>query len=559
MKQFIQAFVVFIFLYISNIAVAQTLSQEVLNEAANSKSVYLDLKSQGANFYETQAAFNAYWENREITKGQGYKPFKRWEAFMEERVFPSGEMFPAIATFTAGNQMTQTESPENNPFAWINRGPEEEMGNGNGRISKVRIDASNSSTYYACAPGGGIWRSLNSGDSWAILETDNLPIIGFSDVAVNGNVIYAASGDHDYGNMYSLGILKSTDAGETWETSYNSEDGLFAENTGNGSNVAWGDGGEIDFTISRILMSPNDDDKVVASTQKGIIYTTDGGDNWAFGEKTAGGAFQDVFHDIQFKPGDPSIVYACGNGIFYRSTDSGATWTQVDIAASVAGMNRCAIAVSAAEPSWIYLLATEGGALYGFYKSEDSGLSWSEVNNSESPGYPNILSGNTYDGTGSGGQGGYDLCINVDPNNANSVTAGGVNLYNSPDGGETWNIIAHWVGGGSGYDADDNWGYNPTYASIPGVHADQHGLTYADDGTLIIANDGGVYTSSDGSSFENKSEGLFIGQIYRIKVADDQDDLVVSGLQDCGTQKMDGEAHESIAGGDGMDNFVIGE
>ena len=106
MKQFIQAFVVFIFLYISNIAVAQTLSQEVLNEAANSKSVYLDLKSQGANFYETQAAFNAYWENREVTKGQGYKPFKRWEAFMEERVFPSGEMFPAIATFTAGNQKT---------------------------------------------------------------------------------------------------------------------------------------------------------------------------------------------------------------------------------------------------------------------------------------------------------------------------------------------------------------------------------------------------------------------------------------------------------------------
>ncbi|MDE0871707.1 MAG: hypothetical protein OSA37_07305, partial [Flavobacteriales bacterium] len=350
MKQFIQAFLVFIFLYISNIAVAQTLSQEVLNEAANSKSVYLDLKSQGANFYETQAAFNAYWENREVTKGQGYKPFKRWEAFMEERVFPSGEMFPASATFTAGNQMTQTESTENNPFAWINRGPEEEMGNGNGRISKVRVDASNSSTYYACAPGGGIWRSLNSGDSWAILETDTLPIIGFSDVAVNGNVIYAASGDYDAGNMYSLGILKSTDAGETWEISYSSEDGLFAENAGNGSSLWGGDGGEIEFTISRILMSPNDDNKVIASTQKGIIYTTNGGEDWAFGEKTAGGAFQDVFHDIQFKPGDPSIVYACGNGIFYRSTNSGATWTQVDIAASVAGMNRCAIAVSADEP-----------------------------------------------------------------------------------------------------------------------------------------------------------------------------------------------------------------
>ncbi|MDE0979173.1 MAG: hypothetical protein OSA78_04200, partial [Flavobacteriales bacterium] len=538
---------------------SQVLTQEQISEASDSKSVYLDLKSQGANFYETQAAFNAYWENREVTKGQGYKPFRRWESFMEERVYPSGDMFPSNAINEAGRQMTQAASSDDNPYAWTNKGPEEEMGNGNGRISKVRVDASNPSTYYACAPGGGIWRSLNSGDSWAILETDTLPIIGFSDVAVNGNVIYAASGDYDAGNMYSLGILKSTDAGETWEISYSSEDGLFAENTGNGSNLWASDGGEIEFTISRILMSPNDDNKVVASTQKGIIYTTDGGDNWQFGEKTGGGAFQDVFHDIQFKPGNPSIVYACGNGIFYRSTNSGATWTQVDIADSVAGMNRCAIAVSADEPSWIYLLATDGGGLHGFYKSEDSGLSWSEVNNSEDPGYPNVLSGNTYDGTGSGGQGSYDLCMNVDPYNADSVTVGGVNIYNSPDGGETWNIIAHWVGGGWGYDADNSWDLDNEFMEIPEVHADQHGLTYADDGTLIIANDGGVYTSSDGLSFENKSEGLFIGQIYRLNVAQDQDDLVVSGLQDCGTQKMDGSAHQSVMGGDGMDNFIMGQ
>ena len=94
---------------------------------------------------------------------------------------------------------------------------------------------------------------------------------------------------------------------------------------------------------------------------------------------------------------------------------------------------------------------------------------------------------------------------------------------------------------------------------FPKVHADHHGLTYAADGTLIIANDGGVYTSTNGSTFENKSEGLFIGQIYRLNVAQDQDDLVVSGLQDCGTQKMDGSFHQSIMGGDGMDNFIVGQ
>ena len=538
---------------------SQVLTQEQINEASDSKSVYLDLKSQGANFYETQAAFNAYWENREVTKGQGYKPFRRWESFMEERVYPSGDMFPSNAINEAGRQMTQAASLNDNPYAWTNNGPEEEMGNGNGRISKVRIDPSNPSTYYACAPGGGIWRSFNAGDSWAILETDTLPIIGFSDVAVNGNVIYAASGDHDYGNMYSLGILKSTDAGETWEISYNSEDGSFEENNGNGSNVAWADGGEIDFTISRILISPNDDDKVVASTQQGILYTTDGGDNWAFGETTAGGAIDEVFHDIEFKHGDPSIVYACGNGIFYRSTNSGANWTQVEISENQGEMGRCAIAVSSDEPNWIYMIATKSSALFGFYKSINSGASWTEVNNSEGAQYPNILSGQTYDGTGSGGQGSYDLCISVHPNNADSITVGGVNLYNSSDGGDTWDIIAHWVGNGWGYDANDDWGYDPNYSTIPEVHADHHGLTYAADGTLIIANDGGVYTSTNGSTFENKSEGLFIGQIYRLNVAQDQDDLVVSGLQDCGTQKMDGSVHQSIMGGDGMDNFIMGQ
>jgi hypothetical protein len=45
-----------------------------------------------ANFYDTQAEFNSYWANRPIEKGKGYKQFKRWEEFMEPRVFPSGDV-----------------------------------------------------------------------------------------------------------------------------------------------------------------------------------------------------------------------------------------------------------------------------------------------------------------------------------------------------------------------------------------------------------------------------------------------------------------------------------
>jgi hypothetical protein len=37
------------------------------------------MEDESANFYDVQAAFKAYWEGREITKGSGWKPFRRWE------------------------------------------------------------------------------------------------------------------------------------------------------------------------------------------------------------------------------------------------------------------------------------------------------------------------------------------------------------------------------------------------------------------------------------------------------------------------------------------------
>ena len=41
------------------------------------------MQDKSVNFYETQKAFNEYWEGREITKGSGWKPFKRWEWWSE--------------------------------------------------------------------------------------------------------------------------------------------------------------------------------------------------------------------------------------------------------------------------------------------------------------------------------------------------------------------------------------------------------------------------------------------------------------------------------------------
>ncbi|NOY51814.1 MAG: hypothetical protein GXO88_14775 [Chlorobi bacterium] len=48
------------------------------------------MQDASANFYETVDAFNQYWDGREITKGCGYKPFKRWEDHWRNRLNADG-------------------------------------------------------------------------------------------------------------------------------------------------------------------------------------------------------------------------------------------------------------------------------------------------------------------------------------------------------------------------------------------------------------------------------------------------------------------------------------
>ena len=55
-----------------------------------------------ANFYQIQADFNNYWSGRDNTeKGKGYKAFKRWENFVERRVYPTGDL--SLLSLTAKN------------------------------------------------------------------------------------------------------------------------------------------------------------------------------------------------------------------------------------------------------------------------------------------------------------------------------------------------------------------------------------------------------------------------------------------------------------------------
>jgi len=471
------------------------------------------MQDETVNFYDVQKAFNTYWENREITKGSGWKPFKRWEYMMSSRVLPDGTRPAADRDWNEYYQYLQKyPGQKSSDGNWVNLGPyaipSGKGYKGLGRINAIGFHPTNPQTIFIGAPAGGLWVTTDGGNTWSS-ETDVLPTLGVSAILVdptNPDVMYIGTGDRDAGDAPGLGVMKSFDGGHTWAMS----------NNGMGSRI-----------VGRLLMHPQDHNVIFAATNGGIFKTTDGGDLWV--SKKSGD-----FKEVVFKTNDPSIAFASASGKFYRSTDSGETWGQ--ITSGLPNGERAVIGVSPANPNVVYFLNTAASAYLGLYRSNDAGLNFQEQSTT-----PNIMSWDC--NGGDGGQAWYDLDIAVNPDDANMIFAGGVNCFISTDGGITWQISSHW------------WGD----CSVPSVHADLHVLEYnAADGKLYAGNDGGIYwTSNNGSAWNEITNGLAIGQVYKLGQSATVKDKVINGYQDNGTSTFIGSNNwVNNLGGDGMECAV---
>ena len=472
-----------------------------------------------ANFFQTQRAFELYWEGREITKGCGWKPFKRWESFMESRVDERGNKpapdhnLKAYLDYYGKRDKAFSDSgygdwKELGPVFMPNNGTGQP--NGLGRVNCVAFHPVQTNTIYIGAPSGGFWRTTDGGTTWET-TTDQLPTLGVSSIAVNAvnpHIILIGTGDRDAADAPGIGVMKSTDGGSSWALS----------NTGMGN-----------MTVGRMLFHPNDTAIVLAATSGGIYRSTDGGSSWI---KTSSNTKH--YKDLAFKPADPDIVYATEEGNFYRSVDNGQSWTQITTGLS-SNITRMVIGVSPANPDYVYCLGVDDRVFEGLYRSTNSGLTFTQRSNT-----PNIMDYST-DGSGTGGQGWYDLCIAVDPANAEIIYSGGVNIFKSVNGGTSWALTAHWTGGGG----------------APAVHADHHELIFSPhSGRLYNGNDGGLYyTANGGFSWKEVSSGLAIAQVYKLGQSTLSPRLSINGYQDNGTAIYNGGWSTEI-GGDGMECIV---
>jgi photosystem II stability/assembly factor-like uncharacterized protein len=520
------------------------------------QTFYKNTTNRALTFKELKTQFNNFKKSTDLSKQKYWKSYKRWEQEMELHTNAKGEpagfdeyVNATIAMSNYKQQMTQA----NASASWSPFGPNVlpnnltgYMENGIGRINCITFHPTNANTFFVGVAQGGVWKTTNNGVSWTPL-TDNLPITRISDITINPtnpNEMYISVCDFEYigfslhlngrkrNTHYGLGVYKTTDGGLTWNP------------TGLTYNLTNGDAS----LIRKVLINPANTNDLVACGVSGMYKSTNGGTTWVK-------KLDSLFWDMHQDPSNPAVLYAStgwvmtsniGNAGVYKSTDFGNTWIMLATNMPLTNnIQRVKLAIAPSNNNYIYALCVDvNGGLFGIYKSIDAGLSWTFI-----PPNDNILEGGT--GGNTGGQGNYDLGFIVDFTDPNKVYTGGVNLWGSIDGANTFNPISHWT---------------TQYGAT--LHGDIHFINRNPfTGNYFVCSDGGVYqttnmvidtwsTTAWPTVWTKMNDNIQISSLYKLSSSKTTTEQVVAGAQDNASMYFNAGNWSTIFGGDGMDNCL---
>lgn len=295
---------------------------------------------------------------------------------------------------------------------------------------------------YAATYGGGVFKSVDAGATWAPinngLTAQGLYVTALVADTVDSTTFYAGTQD---------GVFRTVDAGATWTPLSN---GMVLTGLS---------------TITHIIIDPTDNQTIYAGSGNfgdGVFKTVDGGANWApanVGLVTSGNL--DV-RGLVIDPLDPDTLYVTGvTGLeTHKTTDGAATWTSIRT-----GFHH-SLAIDPVFPDTLYL-----GQLASIQKSVDGGLTWNGTGggladfivdlvvdpsdssvvyaaNSAVGGAPDLLyksvnGGGAWAPSNTGLTGSGILDIVFDPSEADTLYAGGYDgVFVSTDGAATWTSIS---------------------------------------------------------------------------------------------------------------------
>ena len=388
-----------------------------------------------------------------------------------------------------------------NHLEWRNIGPDR-----GGRSIAVSGSSSRINEYYFGAVGGGLWKTIDGGQTWKPVTDGQLKSSSVGAVAVsnsNPDVVYIGMGETELrGNiMQGDGVYKSIDAGKTWEH-------IGLEET---------------QAISKIRVHPTNPDIVYVAAlghpygenpERGVFKSTDGGKNWnkILFKSTKAGAI-----DLVMDANNPDVLYStfwqvyrtpykmlgggpdCG---IYKTIDGGKSWEDISENSGLPSrpLGKIGITVSPVNSNrlWALVEANDGGV----YTSDDAGSTWLLINDERK------LRQRAF----------YYSRIYADPKDENTVYALNTGFYKSVDGGKTFDkrII------------------------VP--HGDNHDLWIDPQNPMrmVNANDGGGCVSVNGG--ESWTDLDFpTSQFYHIMVTRDFPYMICGAQQDNSTMCIPSE------------------
>jgi photosystem II stability/assembly factor-like uncharacterized protein len=384
-----------------------------------------------------------------------------------------------------------------------------------GRITSLACHPKHPERIWAGAAGGGVWHSVDAGQTWQSCWNDQ-DILNIGSLAVdpkNDDTIYCGTGEANLSSdcYPGVGLYCSRDGGRTWQLLASPErDGIprgigaIAIDPFNSKHLSIGGIGYAE--VSRELNS------------LGGLYTSfDSGLTWK--RETFISTQNYWCHSIVFDPKKKGTIFAtfteqgARSGI-WRSTDGGKTWEHLKTGLPHPALfGRTSLAISPSKPQVLYAFAADESSessdlMLGVYRSANSGDSWKKVSGKHFAKEAQISYNNT---------------IVVHPADPNYVICGGVDLHLTTNGGDSWRHITHW----------DRERGDPKYA-----HSDHHALLMPPTaaGLVYDANDGGLDVSEDGGyHWKNRSNGLAVTMFYDLDVAPGNGLVFGGGAQDNGT------------------------
>jgi photosystem II stability/assembly factor-like uncharacterized protein len=437
-------------------------------------------------------------------------------------------------------------------LTWTERGPNN-IGGRTRALLFDKNDATNKKVWVGSVSGGlwftnditaaiPIWSRPVNADQF-----NNLGVTTLAQHPTNPLIMYFGTGEgwYNYDGMQGGGIWKTVDGGVNWTQLSNMI-------PGSGNNTA-----PHTHFIQKIVVTSNG--TVLAATEGaaycnvgGIYRSTNDGSSWTVLRMPARGAgtcdnMGSSHTDLEI--GADGSIYT-SNGLFfsdgvYRSTDHGATWTK--IFTSNAYEQRIEIATAPNDANYLYIMtqgnASNSMAVGRILRSTNATAAAPTFTAQTLPSWMDACSSPITDFTR--GQATYDLTLAVDPNQKNTVYAGGIDIMRSTDGGANWTQLTEW------------W----NCSALANVHGDQHSFNYVPNSstTAYLTNDGGVYRVTNANSatptFTALTKDYNVAQFYAAAIHPTAcSNNMLAGSQDNGTQKFTTTGINStteVTGGDG--------